>query len=75
MNHPEYDPEQHCARGLEIDAVVRSASASRQLVGVARGIQPGDHVAIPVTAELLLRALPPTERVSLISRVIEDLEV
>ena len=75
MNHPDHDPERHRARGLEIDAAVRSASASRPLVGVARGIQPGDHAAIADTAELLLRALPPTERVNLIARVIDDMEV
>lgn len=72
---PDHDPEAHRARALEIDAAVRSASASRPLVGFVRGIQPGDHAAIADTAELLLRALPPTERVSLISRVIDDLEL
>lgn len=75
MKHPDHDPEAHRARGLEIDAAVRSASGPRQLVPIARGIQPGDLAAISETAELLLRALPPTERVSLISRIIDDLDV
>lgn len=67
-HHPDHDPETHRARGLDIDARVRAAVAATRQVGVS-------DRDLAHLAETVLRALPASERVRVISTIVDELEV